>query len=379
MRLEHLPRGMECGTIGENFACPRTQRRNEEKKKMGVTIRQIAEAAGVSRGTVDRALNNRGRIRPEVAERIQKIAEEMGYRPNQLGRARSMSKNNIKIGVIVQACETPFMNDVLEGVKKAKEEVDNLGGTVIVCKIPHISASDTIEALEEMRKDGVSAIAMVPSDEEAVKEKIREFTGVYQIPIVTFNSDVPDTGRLCFVGQNGIQCGKAAAGLMGELINGTGKIAIISGYQTNPSLRERVDGFTTQIREKYPDVELVGPEYCFEENEKAEKITEEILKENPDLKAIYMTSHGELGVCMALKKKGMAGKIKMIANDFMGENYRLMREGYIHFLIGQDASIQGYEPVMILFRLLFHAEEPEKELMYTEIDIRDEYTIPEEK
>ena len=102
----------------------------------------------------------------------------------------------------------------------------------------------------------------------AVKEKIREFTGVYQIPIVTFNSDVPDTGRLCFVGQNGIQCGKAAAGLMGELVNGTGKIAIISGYQTNPSLRERVDGFTTQIREKYPDVELVGPEYCFEENPK---------------------------------------------------------------------------------------------------------------
>ena len=248
---------------------------------------------------------------------------------------------------------------------------------MIVCKIPHISASDTIEAMEEMRKDGVSAIAMVPSDEEAVKEKIREFTGVYQIPIVTFNSDVPDTGRLCFVGQNGIQCGKAAAGLMGELVNGTGKIAIISGYRTNPSLRERVDGFTTQIREKYPDVELVGPEYCFEENEKAEKVTEKILEENPDLKAIYMTSHGELGVCMALKKKGMAGKIKMIANDFMGENYRLMREGYIHFLIGQDASIQGYEPVMILFRLLFHAEEPEKELIYTEIYIRNEYTIPE--
>jgi LacI family transcriptional regulator len=46
-------------------------------------------------------------------------------------------------------------------------------------------------------------------------------------------------------------------------------------------------------------------------------------------------------------------------------------------LIGQDASIQGYEPVMILFRLLFHAEEPEKELIYTEIYIRNEYTIPE--
>ena len=49
---------------------------------MGVTLQQIAEAAGVSRGTVDRALNDRGRIKPEVAEKIKKIAEEMGYQPN---------------------------------------------------------------------------------------------------------------------------------------------------------------------------------------------------------------------------------------------------------------------------------------------------------
>ena len=54
---------------------------------MGVTLQQIAEAAGVSRGTVDRALNDRGRIKPEVAEKIKKIAEEMGYQPNRAGRA----------------------------------------------------------------------------------------------------------------------------------------------------------------------------------------------------------------------------------------------------------------------------------------------------
>lgn len=54
---------------------------------MRVTLNQIAEAAGVSRGTVDRALNHRGRINPEVAERILQIAKEMGYRRNLAGRA----------------------------------------------------------------------------------------------------------------------------------------------------------------------------------------------------------------------------------------------------------------------------------------------------
>lgn len=344
---------------------------------MGVTIKQIAEKAGVSRGTVDRALNNRGRIRPEVAEKIKKIAEEMGYRPNQLGRALAMSRNNIKIGVIVQGAETPFMHEVLEGIEEAKKQIESFGVEVLLCKILHISEKDTLEAMEDMRKKGVSAIAMVPIEEKTVKEKINMFVENYQIPIVTFNSDVEDTKRLCFVGQNALQCGRAAAGLMGELVGKKGKVAVISGYEANPSLHNRVCGFQSEIKEKYPDIEIVGPAYCYEDDQEAEKVTEGILKEHADICGLYMTSHGEDGVCSALKKCGKAGSIKMIANDFMGNNYQLLKEGSIHFLIGQDAYIQGYEPMMILFKLLFHEEEPKGEKQYTEIYIRNEYTIPE--
>ena len=50
---------------------------------MAGTIKEIAEKAGVSRGTVDRALNNRGRVNPEVAERIFEIAREMNYQPKR--------------------------------------------------------------------------------------------------------------------------------------------------------------------------------------------------------------------------------------------------------------------------------------------------------
>ena len=138
-----------------------------------------------------------------------------------------------------------------------------------------------------------------------------------------------------------------------------------------------MSGFRSEMRKKYPGIEIIGPEYCFEENVRAREIAEKIFEEVPDLAGIYLTSHGEEGVCRAIAEAGKMGQVKMVANDFMGRNYELMRKGFIHFLIGQDARIQGYEPVMILFRLLFNGEEPDREKLFTEIYIRNEYTIPE--
>ena len=76
---------------------------------MAITAQQIAELAGVSRGTVDRALHNRGRVNPEVAARIRQIATELGYKPNLVGQALVRSKQGAKLGVILQSTETPTM------------------------------------------------------------------------------------------------------------------------------------------------------------------------------------------------------------------------------------------------------------------------------
>ena len=67
---------------------------------MAVTLRDIALASGVSRGTVDRALNGKGRISPQTKEKIITIANEMGYKPDLI--ARSLVKGrSMSIGVIV--------------------------------------------------------------------------------------------------------------------------------------------------------------------------------------------------------------------------------------------------------------------------------------
>ena len=85
---------------------------------MAITLNQIAEICGVSRGTVDRALHNKGNVRPAVAERIKAVANEYGYIPNRAGLALSRASHPIRIGVIMISVQTPFMQLVLDAARR---------------------------------------------------------------------------------------------------------------------------------------------------------------------------------------------------------------------------------------------------------------------
>ena len=61
------------------------------------TIKEIAALAGVSRGTVDRVLNDRGAVNPETAEKIRKIAKELDYKPNRAGLVLAAQKKRLKL------------------------------------------------------------------------------------------------------------------------------------------------------------------------------------------------------------------------------------------------------------------------------------------
>lgn len=341
---------------------------------MAVTLEQIAQAAGVSRGTVDRALNNRGRIRPEVAENIKKIAQEMGYQPNRAGRALAMSRHSLKIGVIIQAAETPFMKKVMKGIEEARTEVERLGVGVNVKKIKTVDAGKVIEAMEKMRKSGCNGIAIAPVEDEGLRQLVDEFAE-NGIPVVTFNSDLENSKRLCFIGQNALQSGRAAAGLMAEILPQGAKVQVISGYPSNQSHKDRSKGFIKELSACRRDVEILGIQYAYDDNNIAGKITEEMLKEYGDLRGIYLAASGTEGVCKILKEKSLAGKIKVISNDLTFRNEQELKQGTVSFLLGQDAYVQGYSPIMTLFNKLFDGKDPEEEYAYTEIVIKTKYNL----
>ena len=277
--------------------------------------------------------------------------------------------------MILQYMKTPFMQQVLKGVMTAKEEVESFGGTVKIYEIKGVEPEKVMVAMEELREAGFNGIAMTPSEDQLLKARIDQYSEEYGIPVVTFNADLEDTKRLCFVGQDTFQSGRTAAGLMNEMTNGKGQVAIISGQIANPGLISRQKGFTTEIKESFPELEVVDIRYSYDDEWVASKIVEELLELYPELTGIYITGHGVKGVCQTLKKLGKDRSIHVIANDFLEENKKWLQDGTINFLIGQDAAVQGHSPVTILFQLLFDSKAPEKEFQYTDIVIRTKYNM----
>ena len=156
---------------------------------MAVTLVEIASLAGVSRGTVDRALNNRGRVDPEVAERVRRIAAELGYRPNREGRLLALAKNPIKIGIIVQSVETMFMHMVFEEVMRTQAQLTTPGAEIYVRPIQGVDADRQLAAIDELIALGINGLALSPAADERVRARVRELSP--KIPVVTFNTDLP--------------------------------------------------------------------------------------------------------------------------------------------------------------------------------------------
>ena len=96
------------------------------------TIKEIAILAGVSRGTVDRVLNNRGGVNSDTAKRVQGIAEALNYSPNLAGKTLAVRKKKLRFGYILFSStdSNPFFQDVVRGIEAQAGEMREIGVTV---------------------------------------------------------------------------------------------------------------------------------------------------------------------------------------------------------------------------------------------------------
>lgn len=335
------------------------------------TIKQIADLAGVSRGTVDRVLNNRGSVKPDTERRVREIAKAVNYSPNLAGKTLAVKKKQLKFGYILFSSTTsnPFFEDVVRGIKSRAGELLEYGVTVEIRYATIDNPTLQAEYIDELIGLGIDGLVIVPINHPLVVEKIKALTGA-GFPVVTANSDIPGCGRIAYVGSNYYKSGETAAGLMGLITGGHANTGIIIGSPLVLCHSERVAGFTNYIGRHFPDIHVIDKVINNDDDLESFSVTKSMLESHPEINALFLAAAGVYGACRAVRDLGLARRVKIVSYDATPTTIRLLKQGVISATIAQQPFIQGAKPLDILLDYLGMGIKPEKEFYHTEIEIK---------
>lgn len=201
----------------------------------------------------------------------------------------------------------------------------------------------TIEQIIPGKPAGLLINGTDPGIAQAIKKAVDA-----GIPTVVYDSDIPNSGRHCFIGSDWYEMGRLQGERMVKIIGGKGKVACM-GILGMENMEAGFKGFQDALK-KSPDVEFIG-KYDDKANvETAAKITADLLTANPDLAGIGgFDSNSGPGIALSVKEAGKAGKIKITTVDAEQEHLALVKEGVIDYLVGQKRELFTWLGAQFLF------------------------------
>ena len=315
---------------------------------MAITINEIAKLANVSRATVDKVIHGRPGVKEETKVRIQEILDNLDYHPNLMGKALVMSKNPVKIGVILTPDYNPYVQGLLSGIAKGKREFEPFGFEVITRMLTALEPAEMISILLELENQNISGLALIPINDPAVIQKINQMQA-NGVKVMTFNSPLDEIKGFRYMGQDHKKAGMVAAGLMEKLLPEGGQVGVIISSAILSCHPDRLQGFSTRLAECKNPIRIVEIQENQDKREEAFRIALDYLNRYPDLDGLYLSGNGSEGVRSALMVSGFKKNIKIICHDLSSETEALLKEGVLDFVISQDARNQGYQLVRLMF------------------------------
>lgn len=318
---------------------------------MAATIRKIAEIAGVSRGTVDRALHNKGRIDPEVANKIKKIAYELNYKPNVAAKGLNNKKDSVNISVILHISKLNyFFQDIMCGLEQGIEEVKDYGITVKIYYCNDFDAHQQLEIIDRCVDEKTDGIIIVPINHDCIKNRINELTTA-GLPIVFLTNILDGTDYLSYVGCDYNLSGEIAAGLFNLLAPEGGHLLCFS-----PSLHMyghllRNNGLRTKLETDYPRIDVVEIVELTGDDEEVYEKTVKALERNSGADLILCPGVSSKSNLKAISDYNLCQKAKIIAYDYSVTIHEALEDRVITATITQQPELQGYTAVKTMFDL----------------------------
>jgi len=334
------------------------------------TIKEIADLAGVSRGTVDRVLNNRGSVHPDKEKKVLQIMKALNYTPNLAGKTLAIRKKQLKFGYILfsSTSSNPFFLDVVDGIESRAAELSEYGISVDIRYSVIGDPSLQVKLIDELIENGIDGLVITPINHQLVIDRIRELSAV-NFPVITANSDLPGSGRLAYVGSDYFKSGETAAGILNMICGGRARVGIVMGSPLVLCHSERVAGFTRRIGNAYNNIEIIDTEINHDDDIQSFVVTKRLLENHPEIDSLFLVAAGVIGACRAVNEMGLEGKIKLVSYDTTIASKELIKSGAIAVAITQEPFIQGAKPLDILLDYVGFGQKPDQEFFYTKLGI----------
>ncbi len=324
--------------------------------------------AGVHPSTVDKVLHNRIGVSDEVRKRVKEIIDQVEYSPNPVGRALQKQRVTFRIAaVLVNVDAKEYLQ---RGIERQTRRWTGFDIQITYYETSFRNTTEQAQIIETLIDEHVDGIILSPINSYAVSRAVDHAieTG---IPVITTNSDLENSRRTCYVGQDGSRAARVAGRLMGEFLGGQGKVAVVTSSidseHNNYYVRVREQEFITFLRNEYPNIEIVEWLESMEDPQITFSKTKKLLEKYPELNGIYITCGGVAEVGRALRETGCDKKVKVLCFEDYPEILDLMREGMITCTLASELEKQGELPLRILMEYLVYGNQPTEEKIFTEI------------
>lgn len=323
-------------------------------------IKDIAKIAGVSPGTVDRVIHDRGQVTEENRQNILRIIEEQRYQPNLLARTLANKKKYLFISLC------PDFNNANDywkapdnGIQRAIQEISDYYISVKSFYFNQSSVDSFKEKSAEiiaMKPDGVLLSPVFSEETKSMVYQLEEMN----IPYVFIDSNIDQLRNISYWGQNSFQSGFLAAKLLSNIIPPGSSVIVVRSIGAKPSNQSaRREKGVYEYFSKYSNKFKLHHFDLLPQEE--ENVNEFKNKFNQWQTGGIIVINSKAFEVAAAISEFETRNVKLIGYDLLPENIRLLKEDKISFLLAQRPEEQGYNGILTLFNFLVMKSKVEQE------------------
>ncbi|HTW26327.1 MAG TPA: sugar-binding protein [Acetobacteraceae bacterium] len=249
--------------------------------------------------------------------------------------------------LVPKALGVPFYAAAEKG---CHTEAAKIGAECLFTGPAQLDDAEQVRIVRDLITRKVAGIAVAPNNPDSIAGAISAALDA-GIPVITFDSDAPNSKRIAFIGTNNEGGGETAGAEFAKRLPHGGTYAVLTGGLSAANLNDRIKGFKSKLGPDFKEV-AGSPFSCDDDSDKAVQIIQDVLTRYPHLDGIFYSGGWPMfapaAYTRAVKKRAAdirKGKFVIVSFDTLPSQLKLLHEGLATVLVGQRPYAMGVDSI----------------------------------